>query len=77
MGIHYDGHPDLRRILMWDEYPYHPLRKDFPLAGIEVPFPADDVAEATGAGVLPAPMMGGLLSHQPMAHESNGAERPR
>ena len=59
MGIHYDRHPDLRRILMWDEYPYHPLRKDFPLAGIEVPFPADDVAEATGVGVLPAPMMGG------------------
>ena len=59
MGIHYDGHPGLRRILMWDEYPYHPLRKDFPLAGIEVPFPADDVAVATGVGVLPAPMMGG------------------
>ena len=59
IGIHYDGHPDLRRILMWDEYPYHPLRKDFPLAGIEVPLPADDVAEATGAAVLPAPMMGG------------------
>ena len=59
MGIHYDGHPDLRRILMWDEYPYHPLRKDFPLAGIEVPLPADDVTEATGAAVLPAPMMGG------------------
>lgn len=59
MGIRYEGHPDLRRILMWDSYPYHPLRKDFPLAGIETPLPADDVAEATGASVLPAPMMGG------------------
>jgi NADH-quinone oxidoreductase subunit C len=33
MGISFSGHRDLRRILMWDGYPYYPLRKDFPLAG--------------------------------------------
>jgi NADH-quinone oxidoreductase subunit C len=33
MGIEFNEHPDLRRILMWDGYPYYPLRKDFPLAG--------------------------------------------
>src|SRR5207244_13571569 len=33
MGIRFNNHPDLRRILMWDGYPYFPLRKDFPLAG--------------------------------------------
>ena len=59
MGIRYQGHPNLRRILMWDEYPYHPLRKEFPLAGIEVPLPGADVAEQTGASLIAAPMMGG------------------
>src|SRR5690348_3114916 len=42
MGIKFNGHPDLRRILMWDGYPYFPLRKDFPLEGLPSEMP--DVA---------------------------------
>lgn len=52
MGIRFREHPDLRRILMWEGYPYHPLRKDFPLAGLPSEMP--DVAFSE-----PAPLQGG------------------
>jgi NADH-quinone oxidoreductase subunit C len=59
LGVRFEGHPDLRRILMWDGYPHHPLRKDFPLAGIDTPLPDLEVGELTKATAAPAPMMGG------------------
>ncbi|HEU4522135.1 MAG TPA: NADH-quinone oxidoreductase subunit C [Thermoanaerobaculia bacterium] len=35
LGIQFDGHPNLERILMWDGFNGHPLRKDFPVRGID------------------------------------------
>ena len=52
MGIRFAGHPNLKRILMWEGYPFYPLRKDFPLAGRPSEMP--DVA-FTGV----APLEGG------------------
>ena len=72
-GIHFEGHPELKRILMWDDYPYHPLRKEFPLAGIDTDLPLDDkdIERSEGAKAVPAPMMGGpfhATPGEPMSH---------
>lgn len=52
MGIRFAGHPDLRRILMWEGYPHHPLRKDFPLEGKPTEVPGVAFSES-------APLEGG------------------
>ncbi len=74
-GIIFTGHPNLKRILMWDDYPYHPLRKDFPLAGKEADLPAADVALTTQEKVRPAPMMGGPFHSKSGGHMSESEPR--
>ncbi|MBC8127848.1 MAG: NADH-quinone oxidoreductase subunit C [Gloeobacteraceae cyanobacterium ES-bin-144] len=52
MGIPFTGHPNMKRILMWEGYPFFPLRKDFPLAGRP-----SDMPDVAFSGV--APLEGG------------------
>lgn len=86
MGINFSGHPNMRRIMMWDAYPYHPLRKDFPLSGVEVPFPDSDTVAQTGVKVMPAPQNGGpfvsgcgstLRSSEPFGRDQEWRENNR
>ena len=67
MGVRFRGHPDLRRILMWDGYPHFPLRKDFPLAGKPT-----DVPEV--AFSRPAPLEGGPFITVPGGKDSIARE---
>ncbi len=55
MGVRFRGHPDLRRIIMWEGYPYFPLRKDFPLAGKPSEMP--DVAFSKAAPLEGGPFV--------------------
>ena len=55
MGIRFSGHPDLRRILMWDGYPFFPLRKDFPIEGKPTEMP--DVAFSKAAPLAGGPFI--------------------
>ena len=55
MGLRFNNHPDLRRILMWEGYPYFPLRKEFPLEGLPSDMP--DVAFTAAAPLEGGPFV--------------------
>ena len=70
MGIRFTNHPDLRRILMWDGYPYFPLRKDFPLEGKPSNMPDvafSDIAPLAGGPFVTVPTDTGTKDREPRA----------
>jgi NADH-quinone oxidoreductase subunit C len=70
MGIRFGGHPDLRRILMWDGYPYFPLRKDFPLEGLRSEMPDVAFTKVTpleGGPFVTVPTTAGSKDREPRA----------
>ena len=71
MGIKFNGHLDLRRILMWDGYPYFPLRKDFPLEGLPSEMPDIAFTKVTpmeGGPFVTVPSSAGSKDREPRAH---------
>ena len=67
IGVTFSDHPDMRRILMWEGYPYYPLRKDFPLAGKTSDMP--DVAFSE-----PVPLEGGPFVTSPSSATTDKRE---
>jgi len=60
-GVRFDGHPDLRRILMWDEFVDYPMRKDYvqPDDFEWEPTPHDEVLARATQHYAPRPQLDG------------------
>ncbi|MDF1752147.1 MAG: NADH-quinone oxidoreductase subunit C [Verrucomicrobiales bacterium] len=72
MGIEFNDHPDLRRILMWEGFPYFPLRKDFPLAGRPSDMPDvafSDRAPLEGGPFVTSPTQASTVHREPRSRD--------
>ena len=77
MGLRFNGHPDLRRILMWEGYPFFPLRKEFPLQGLpsEMPDVAfTHAAPLEGGPFVTRPSTATAKDREPRARPAPGQE---
>ena len=68
-GVHFEGHPDLRRILMYEEFVGYPLRKDYPANGVQplIPFREEAVGKLPPFD-LHEGMPFGRQTHRQLAH---------
>ncbi len=79
MGIRFAGHPDLRRILMWDGYPFFPLRKDFPLEGKPSDMPDvafSNIAPLEGGPFVTSPSSATTKDREPRARHPDIHDQP-
>ena len=80
MGIRFTDHPDMRRILMWEGYPFYPLRKEFPLAGKTTDMPDvafTGVAPLEGGPFVTSSGAGSRVEMEPRAKGQNPGEIER
>lgn len=72
MGIEFEGLADHRRILMWEGFPYFPLRKDFPLAGRHSEMPEvafSDRAPLAGGPFVTSPTSASTVHREPRSRD--------
>jgi NADH-quinone oxidoreductase subunit C len=73
-GIVFEGHPDLRRMYMPEDFEYHPLRKEFPLLGIPGSLPLPPQTPEAGLTMDPYPAAHGSKPIKSYEEAAGGAE---